>query len=123
MESLHPCGHPAIAAVLGDKINKIKFVTCVVLFVIRVVLLLILMFCVLLMCKCVLPPGVNPIAVDKYININIKKSHVIYKCLFIYIYRNFIYVFLGLPTFLLHVLMCSCSNFGSCSMCVLLFLL
>jgi hypothetical protein len=23
------------------------------------------------MCKCVLPPGVNPIAVDKYININI----------------------------------------------------
>jgi hypothetical protein len=26
------------------------------------------MFCVLFMCKCVLPPGVNPIAVDKYIN-------------------------------------------------------
>jgi hypothetical protein len=25
------------------------------------------MFCVLFMCKCVLPPGVNPIAVDKYI--------------------------------------------------------
>jgi hypothetical protein len=24
------------------------------------------------MCKCVLPPGFNPIAVDKYININIK---------------------------------------------------
>jgi hypothetical protein len=23
------------------------------------------------MCKCVLPPGANPIAVDKYININI----------------------------------------------------
>jgi hypothetical protein len=42
-----------------------------VLFVIRVVLLLIVMFYVLFMCKCVLPPGVNPIAVDKYININI----------------------------------------------------
>jgi hypothetical protein len=28
------------------------------------------MFYVLFMCKCVLPPGVNPIAVDKYININ-----------------------------------------------------
>jgi hypothetical protein len=25
------------------------------------------------MCKCVLPPGVNPTAVDKYINININK--------------------------------------------------
>jgi hypothetical protein len=37
------------------------------LFVIRVVLLLTVMFYVLLMCKCVLPPGVNPIAVDKYI--------------------------------------------------------
>jgi hypothetical protein len=43
---------------------------CVVFFVIRVVLLLIVMFCVLFMCKCVLPPGVNPTAVDKYININ-----------------------------------------------------
>jgi hypothetical protein len=41
--------------------------------VIRVVLLLIVMFCVLFMCKCVLPPGVNPIAVDKYINIGINK--------------------------------------------------
>jgi hypothetical protein len=39
-------------------------------FVICVVLLLIVMFYVLFMCKCVLPPGVNPIAVDKYININ-----------------------------------------------------
>jgi hypothetical protein len=39
------------------------------LFVIRVVLLLIVMFYILFMCKCVLPPGVNPIAVDKYINI------------------------------------------------------
>jgi hypothetical protein len=47
------------------------FLLCVVLFVIRVVLLLLLMFYVLFMCKCVLPPGVNPIAVDKYININI----------------------------------------------------
>jgi hypothetical protein len=34
-------------------------------------LLLIVMFYVLFMCKCVLPPGANPIAVDKYININI----------------------------------------------------
>jgi hypothetical protein len=41
------------------------------LFVIRDVLLLIVMFYVLFMCKCVLPPGVNPIAVDKYINIKI----------------------------------------------------
>jgi hypothetical protein len=40
-------------------------------FVIRVVLLLIVMFYVLFMCKCVLPPGVNPSAVDKYINISI----------------------------------------------------
>jgi hypothetical protein len=39
-------------------------------FVIRAVLLLIVMLYVLFMCKCVLPPGVNPIAVDKYININ-----------------------------------------------------
>jgi hypothetical protein len=53
-----------------------KFVICVVFFVIRVVLLLIVTFYVLLMCKCVLPPGVNPIAVDKYVNINI--SIVIY---------------------------------------------
>jgi hypothetical protein len=28
-----------------------------------------MMFYVLFMCKCVLPPGVNPIAVGKYINI------------------------------------------------------
>jgi hypothetical protein len=28
------------------------------------------MFYVLFVCKCVLPPGVNPTAVDKYININ-----------------------------------------------------
>jgi hypothetical protein len=46
------------------------FVISVALFVIRVGLLSIVMFCVLLMCKCVLPPGVNPTAVDKYININ-----------------------------------------------------
>jgi hypothetical protein len=59
--------------------NTSKFVICVVLFVIHVVLLLIVMFCVLFIVnvychrvstKCVLPPGVNPIAVDKYININ-----------------------------------------------------
>jgi hypothetical protein len=29
------------------------------------------MFYVLFMCKCVLPPGVNPTAIDKYFNINI----------------------------------------------------
>jgi hypothetical protein len=52
-----------------DGINS-KFVIGVVLFVIRVVLLLIVMFYVLLMCKCVLPPCVNPIAVDKYINMS-----------------------------------------------------
>jgi hypothetical protein len=34
--------------------------------VICVVLLLIVMFCVLFMCKCVLPPGVNPIAGDSF---------------------------------------------------------
>jgi hypothetical protein len=39
--------------------------------VICVVLLLNVMFCVLFVCKCVLPPGVNRIAVDKYIDINI----------------------------------------------------
>ena len=33
--------------------------------------LLFVLFCVLFECKCVLPPGVNPIAVNKYININI----------------------------------------------------
>jgi hypothetical protein len=32
-------------------------------------LLLIVMFCVLFVCKCVLPQGVNQIAVHKYINI------------------------------------------------------
>jgi hypothetical protein len=30
-------------------------------------LLLIVMFCVLFVCKCVLPPGGNPIAVNRYI--------------------------------------------------------
>jgi hypothetical protein len=38
------------------------------------VLLLILMFYVLFMCKCVLSPGVNPTAVDKYIDININPT-------------------------------------------------
>jgi uncharacterized membrane-anchored protein len=54
---------------LGHDQNSSKFI-CVFL-VILVVLLLIVMFVVLFMCKCVLPPGVNPTAVDKYININI----------------------------------------------------
>ena len=39
--------------------------------VICVVWLLFVLFYVLFMCKCVLPPGDNPIAVNKYININI----------------------------------------------------
>jgi hypothetical protein len=55
----------------GHGQHSSRFVICVVLFVIRVVLLLIVLFYVLFMCKCVLPPGVNPIAVNKYIN-NIK---------------------------------------------------
>jgi hypothetical protein len=50
----------------------VKFVIYVVLFVIRVVLLLTVRFYVFFMCKCVPPPGVNPIAVDKYINIDTK---------------------------------------------------
>ena len=37
------------------------------LFVICVVRLLFVFFCVLFVCKCVLPPGDNPIAVNKYI--------------------------------------------------------
>jgi hypothetical protein len=48
-------------------------------FVIRVVLLLIVMFCVLFMCKCVLPPGVNPTAVDKYIKYQISNNDFSYK--------------------------------------------
>jgi hypothetical protein len=55
----------------GHGQHSSKFVICVVLFVIRVVLL-ILMFYVLFMCKSVLPPGVNPIAVDKHIDIKYK---------------------------------------------------
>jgi len=38
--------------------------------VICVVRLLFVLFYVLFVCKCVLPPGDNPIAVNKYININ-----------------------------------------------------
>jgi len=36
--------------------------------VICVVLLLFVLFYVLFVCKCVLPPGANPTAVNKYIN-------------------------------------------------------
>jgi hypothetical protein len=60
----------------GHGQDSSKFVVCVVLFVILIVLLLIVMFYVLFMCKCVLPPGVNPIAVDKYININIHPKYL-----------------------------------------------
>jgi hypothetical protein len=45
------------------------------LFVILVVRLLFLLFCVLFVCECVLPPGDNPIAVNKYI-ILLKCRHV-----------------------------------------------
>jgi hypothetical protein len=38
--------------------------------VICVVWLLFMLFYVLFVCKCILPPGDNPIAVNKYININ-----------------------------------------------------
>ena len=38
--------------------------------VICVVWLLFVFFCVLFVCKCVLPPGENPNAVNKYIDIN-----------------------------------------------------
>jgi hypothetical protein len=47
-------------------------------FVIRVVLLLIVMFYAVFVCKCVLPPGVCPIAVDKYININYQIFKIIF---------------------------------------------
>jgi hypothetical protein len=40
-----------------------------ILVVICVVWLLFVLFCVLFVCKCVLPPGDNPTAVNKYINI------------------------------------------------------
>jgi hypothetical protein len=42
--------------------------------VICVVRLLFVMFCVLFVCKCVLPPGDNPIAVNKYIIILLLSS-------------------------------------------------
>jgi len=37
-----------------------------VVIIICVVRLLFVLFCVLFVCKCVLPPGDNPIAVNKY---------------------------------------------------------
>jgi hypothetical protein len=39
------------------------------LFVIWVVRLLFVLFCVLFVCKCLLPPGDNPTAVNKYISL------------------------------------------------------
>jgi hypothetical protein len=50
----------------GHGQHSSKFVICVVLFVIRVVLFLIVTFYVSFTCKRVLPPGVNPTAVDRY---------------------------------------------------------
>ena len=53
----------------GPHSSKIVvFVLCIVCFV---------LFYVLFVCKCVLPPGDNPIAVNKYIN----KSHRGHRCL------------------------------------------
>jgi len=44
--------------------------------VICVVRLLFVLFYVLFLCKCVLPPGDNPIAVNKYINIIVYSSGI-----------------------------------------------
>jgi hypothetical protein len=41
------------------------------------------MLYVLFVCKCVLPPGVNPIAVDKYINIDININMKYVYCILI----------------------------------------
>jgi hypothetical protein len=49
---------------LGKKGHGPHFSTLFVIFVVR---LLFLLFCVLFVCKCVLPPGDNQIAVNKYI--------------------------------------------------------
>jgi hypothetical protein len=73
----------SITSFTGHSQHSSKFVICVVLFVICVVLLLIVMFCVLFMCKCLLPPGVNPIAVDKYININNVPLNVFNKTIYL----------------------------------------
>jgi hypothetical protein len=45
------------------------YLCCLV--VMCVVPLLLVLFYVLFVCKCVLPTGDNPIAVNKYININV----------------------------------------------------
>jgi hypothetical protein len=45
-------------------------------------------FYVLFTCKCVLPPGVNPIAVNKYININIHTHRTVGTCLSGYTYSR-----------------------------------
>jgi hypothetical protein len=59
--------------------NTLPNLLFVFFFVIHIVLLLIVMFYVLFVCKCVLPPGVNPIAVDKYINTSIEDGGRPYK--------------------------------------------
>jgi hypothetical protein len=62
IELLHLVGILFIKSRCTDKqksnINRVK------LFVVR---LLFVLFCVLFVCKCVLPPGDNPVAVNKYI--------------------------------------------------------
>jgi hypothetical protein len=44
--------------------------------VISVVRLLFVLFYVLFVCKCVLPPGDNPTAVNKYINLQWLRQHI-----------------------------------------------
>jgi len=55
--------------------------------VICVVPLLFVLFCELFVCKCVLPPGDNPIAVNKYINIS---SIYKYYCVWGTVYCNLV---------------------------------
>jgi hypothetical protein len=60
------------------------------------------MFYVLFMCKCVLPPGVNPIAVDKYINTFTRKiqSALLYpECLKFMISYESLRFFFSAPTY------------------------
>jgi hypothetical protein len=57
------------------------------------------MFLVLFMCKCVLPPGVKQIAVDKYININIYISKPEEKWA-IYLSQMYIFLYVKYPLFL-----------------------
>jgi hypothetical protein len=59
---------------IGNTVFTAKRVTCVLFTVICAVRLLFVLFYVLFVCKCVLPPGDNPIAVNKYIISYIKEE-------------------------------------------------